>query len=766
MKRTASYWLALAGISLWTGAADARPVRIDIPAGTLERALLALSRQTGLSVGIAGRLPYHRTRSIKGTLEPSAALERLLRGSRLQAVAAGNGVWRLEATAEARRSAAPLASSPALDEIIVTGTKRDEQLASLPNAVTVLKPEAADRLISPRGVHDLIEGGEGAFATNLGPGRDRIFLRGVADSSFNGPTQSTVTLFLDEARVSYATPDPDIRLVDIDRVELLRGPQGTLYGAGALGGIVRIVPNKPDLDRWSGAVAAEGSATAHGGAGGALEFMVNAPIVTERLAIRAVGYGEHGAGWIDDNGRNDKNVNQVRRYGGRMAARWQFADRWTADVGIALQWINADDSQYATRGLTRSTALAEPHDNDFMAATLTIKGGIGDFDVASSSAYVAHEVESVYDASSVAPARSLPSPLGFSDLRELKLATQEWRISDPAASRPWVAGIALLTAENTYSGRFLPSGAAAISALSLHDDALEAAVFGEASQPLGKAFKLTLGGRLFTSRVDNEQNGQARRRARESGLTPSAALSWSPGDHALVWLRYASAIRPGGINPDGDPRLDQFRSDDLKSIELGWRMRADRFRMSGALFSLRWENLQSDIVGADGFIRTINAGKARNFGLELSTSLDLAPFAIEGHLTVQRGRLYRPSAAANAIGDDNRLPVLPDYAGRLKLSYHAEIGTVSADWFAAAHYVGTSRLSFDPGLARSMGGYWNADAGVTFSMGEWRAALTVSNLLDGRGNSFGFGNPFSIRLLDQRTPIRPRTVGLRIEKAF
>lgn len=717
-------------------------------------------------MGIAGRLPDHRTRSLKGVLEPSAALAKLLHGSGLRAVGAGDGVWRLEPIAASRRAKRPTASASAssLEDIVVIGTKRDEALSRLANAVTVLRPGAADRLVAPRGIHDLIENGEGAFATNLGPGRDRIFLRGVADSSFNGPTQSTVTLFLDEARVSYATPDPDLRLADIEHVELLRGPQGTLYGAGALGGIVRIVPNRPELGNWSGAAATEASLTAHGGAGGAIEFMVNAPVVEDSLAVRAVGYGERSGGWIDNSGRGRDNVNQVRRYGGRVAARWRFADDWTADAGVAMQWINADDSQYATRGRSRATALAEPHDNDFLAATLTVKGRIGDLDVVSASAYVTHEVESIYDAGAVAPALGLAKPLGFSDLRQLKLGSQEWRISDSAASRPWVAGVTLLSVENAYRGRFLPSGSPAVQALSLHADAAEAALFGEASQPLGGNFKFTLGGRLFHSRVDNEQDAQARRRARKTGVTPSAAISWAPAGQALIWLRYASAIRPGGINPNGDPRLDQFRSDDLKSVELGWRMRADRLTMSGALFGLRWENLQSDIVGGDGFVRTINAGDARNFGVELSSTLDLAPFAIEGHLTVQRGRLYRPSAAANAVGDDNRLPVLPDYAGRMKLSYRTTIGAIDADWFAAAHYIGKARLSFDPGLAKSMGGYWNADAGVTFSLGTWRAAATLSNLFDTRGDSFGFGNPFSIRLLDQHTPIRPRTLGLRIEK--
>jgi len=717
---------------------------------------------------MAGTLPRQRVAPLRGTIEPSVALQRLLRGSGLHAVATASGVWRLDPLPRVR--AGLVARESRLDgdrDIVVAATKRDEYLSSVPISISVIRPDPAERLIDGRGVHDLIGNGVGAFATNLGPGRDRIFLRGVADSAFNGPTQSTVSLFLDDARVSYATPDPDLRLVDVDHVELLRGPQGTLYGTGALGGIVRIVPKKADPAEWEGFAAVEGSVVEHGGRGGAIEAGFNAPLVADRLAVRVVGYADQSGGWIDDSGRGRRNINRARRYGGRLTARWRFATDWTVDAGLTTQWINADDSQYAVSGRTKATAVAEPHDNDFLAATVTIRGVIGALDMLSTSAYVTHEVESIFDAGNVASAQGLATPLAFSDLRQLKLGTQEWRVSDPSAARPWVAGISLLTAENSYRGTFRPTSAAAVPALALHDDALEVALFGEASLPLGQGFTATGGLRAFLSKVDNEQAGQTRRRARTTGVTPSATLSWAPDEEKMVWLRYASAVRPGGINPDGDPRLADFRSDDLKNIEIGWRLRlARRLRFSGALFALRWENIQSDSLGTDGLVRTINAGKARNFGAELSSSLDLHPWSIEGNLTVQHARLYEPSQASNAIGDDNRLPVLPDYTGRLKVGYAWQVADADAGLFVTGRYVGHARISFDPGLARSMGGYWTADAGMTLSMAPWRVALTVSNLFDGKGDSFGFGNPFSFRVERQRTPIRPRTLAFRIERKF
>ena len=702
-------------------------------------------------------------------MEPAAALRRLLRGSGLRAVRAGPGLWRLEHIASEKKPAMHLVPPAAIaTDIVVTARKREERLIDVPIAISVLRPDMTGQMVGQRGVHDALGFAEGAFTTNLGPGRDRIFLRGVADSAFNGSTQSTVNLYLDDARVSYATPDPDLRLVDIDRIELLRGPQGTLYGSGALGGIVRIVPNKPDLRSWSGMAALEGGKVAHGGSGGAVEAVLNAPLITDQLALRIAAYADQGGGWIDDKGRDKRDVNLSRRFGARATLGWQLANQWRVDFGLTAQWLNVRDSQYAFHRLERSTTLAEPHDNDFLAATATMRGKVGSLDLTSSTAYVSHEFSSIFDASSQASVRGLSTPLGFEDLRLLHLATQEIRLSDASASHPWVVGLTWLQADNTVQSRFLPTGSPSLIISSLHNDTMETALFGEITQPLGSGWSATFGARAYHARVDNEQNGQGRRRASKTGITPSLTLSWNPAEQAMVWLRYASAVRPGGINTDGDYTSRTFQSDDLKSLELGWRltMADDRLRLNGSVFGLRWENVQSDVLGTDSLVRTINAGRARNIGAELGAELHLAPFMIAANLTFQHGRLYRPSAAANALGDDNRLPILPDYAGGLKLSYLKSIAGIDFRLFATARYLGAARLSFDPSLGRSMGDYWVSDAGLDGFIGNWKAGLTVANLFDQRENTFGFGNPFTLRSINQRTPLQPRTVTLRLQRNF
>lgn len=747
-------------VSAWSllmaAPAAAAPAEIDIPAADLPAAIVALARQTGISVAGTDAIPHRRTRRLRGRMDAGAALARLLAGSGLRAVAAGPGLWRLEPVPP------PDAAPPAPFDVIILATKRAERLDRAPIAISIIRPDAAS-LPAGRGVIAALAGAEGVFATNLGPGRDRMFLRGVADSAFNGTTQSTVSLFLDDTRVSYATPDPDLRLADVERVEVLRGPQGTLYGTGALGGIVRIVTARPDPDAFAAHLMAEASGITHGGAGGGTEAMANVPMASGRIGLRLVGWADSTPGWIDDRGRGAGNINRVDRYGGRLALRLRAGDDWTVDAGLTGQWIDARDSQYATSGLARATALPEPHDNEFIAASLTIRGRIADLDFLSATAFVHHDMTSRFDASALPPAGTT-APVAWTEHRLLGLGTQEWRVSDQASARPWVAGLSLLFADNRQRSSFT-AAAGESGPDRRHVNSLEAAAFGEMTQPLGPRLALTLGLRGFAARDDNEQR-DARQQNQRFGLTPSATLSWSPAADRLLWLRYASAVRPGGLNPAG-AGAGSFRSDDLRSIEFGWRLGAGPLRLDGAAFALWWENVQSDTIGPDGLVRTINAGTASNFGLELGATLALGRVTLDAALTVQRARLIDPSAAAGAIsGDDSRLPVVPDLAGRVRAALDLPLAGLPLHWSGTLRHVGPARLGFDRALTRSMGGYWLVDAAVSVRRGRWQVALSGTNLADSRGDSFSFGNPFSIRAADQHTPPEPRMLTLRIAMDF
>ncbi len=712
---------------------------------------------------MAGVLPATPTRKIALAHTVAEALKGLLAGTRLRAIRIDATTWRIEPLPSHTARARPLAS-PVVEgsDIIVTASKRDERLSDLPASITILGGPALGRLASKRGLVDLLATTDGAFSTNLGPGRDRVFLRGVADSAFNGTSQSLVSLYLDDARIGYSSPDPDLRMVDIDRVEILRGPQGTLYGTGALGGVIRIVTTAPDLDHAAGSVAGEVTGINNGAFGGALEGTLNLPILAGTLALRASGWTETMPGWINDTGRGKRDVNRTGRSGGRIALRWAIGDGWTATASGIAQTIDARDSQYATGGLSRSTAIAEPQDNDFLSASLDVHGPIGSLDAQSTTSIVSHEFASTYDASVMAGALGTIAPVAYVEDRVIRLLTQEVRLSDPTARHPWIVGASILHATTRLKGRFV-SDAGNVLGRDDKEAVFEAAMFAEGTQRLSSALDLKIGLRGFVTVNDIEQQGPDEQSTTKLGVTPSGTLSWHRDDVGMIWLRYASAIRPAGVTRASISTERRIPGDELQSLELGWRIRGlnDRLSLSGAIFGSIWEHLRSDVVGSDGLFGTVDAGNATNYGVEFGGRFDPRPYTIDFGTTIQRARLTSP-ASDRAGQDGYRLPVVPDYSARLGVTRRFSLIGMPASGYLTARYIGQTRLSFDPLLDRPAGDYATVGAGATLDDGPRHWSIDVDNLLDGRGNSFGFGNPFTLATTTQTVPIRPRAITLRL----
>jgi iron complex outermembrane recepter protein len=226
---------------------------ISIPAGMLDVALASLARQTGASIGLLGKLPRLRVKAIAGQLTVDQVLDRMLKGTGYRAIQVGTNAWRLvisparpapQPTPKPRslpvRPMPPLSTpvESVMQDIVVTAAKRSEPLETTPIDFAVVDHLAVTRFSDLPGSASVASLDTGLTLSNLGPGRNRAFLRGISDNPFNGQTQSTVATLIDGARVTFNAPDPDLRLMDVDRVELLKGPQGPLYGTGAIGGRV------------------------------------------------------------------------------------------------------------------------------------------------------------------------------------------------------------------------------------------------------------------------------------------------------------------------------------------------------------------------------------------------------------------------------------------------------------------------------------------------------------------------------------------------
>src|SRR5690606_27008752 len=238
-------------------------------------------------------------------------------------------------------------------------------------------------------------------STYLGSGRNKLFIRGIADSSFTGPTQSTVGQYLGDLRLSYNAPDPDLRLSDLARVEVLEGPQGTLYGAGSLGGIIRLVPNDPLPGVVEGSAIIGGSATQHGGLGGDASATANLPVIGDTTALRITVNAETQGGYIDKPLLDREDVNRTGIYGGRATFRYEAAPGWTVDLIGVGQRTHGRDSQYADREgppLTRSAQVAEGFDADFAQGQFVITGEFGELRFKTSTGVTGQQVEERYDA--------------------------------------------------------------------------------------------------------------------------------------------------------------------------------------------------------------------------------------------------------------------------------------------------------------------------------------------------------------------------------
>lgn len=764
-----------ASVALHAQPANARESRYQVNIGAIDAtdALTTLSAQTGISIATDGPLPRHPVSAVRGAMTVSEALDRMLRDLDLRAVRVGPRTYRI-----VRRRHAKIATSTAQpdvppQDIIITGRKQAEILSGVPAPVAVYVPDDQSRAGVASTTHDVARGTEGLALTNGGPGRDRPFIRGFADSPFNGFSQSTVSIQFDDARITYDAPEPGLRLVDIARVEVLKGPQGPLYGTGALGGVFRIVTNRPVLGLAEANSEFGLSTTSNGGIGGQASGTLNLPLVSDYAAVRIVGYAAADPGWVDDVDGH-LNTNRSLTLGGRVALRVAPADGWTIDLNALAQSIDTSDSQYVDVGgedLSRNLSIREPRFGRVRMLQGTITGSVGSLKLTVATGQTWQDQRDLYDASASAAALGTVAPAIYRDARAYRVFDQEVRLASAPGSRfVWVAGASYLSATTAAHGALSPDGRAWSPFFELHRRVSETAVFGDGSLPLSPRLRFALGVRLFrASTEDNrfEDTNAATRAKTSFGVTPSTSLSFEIAPDQLIYARIGTAFRPGGLDINNS-LTRRYDADEVRSIDLGGRVRLDRARLSldGSVFRATWNDIQSDYLEKDGLIATHNAGRATILGAELSADWRPAEgWRVQLGAIVQRPRLTR-AADGSELPRDLRLPVVPDVSARFTIAHDVNLGDWRITPDISANLVGATRLSFDPGLDRRMPPYLLGRIGLAAGRGGLTLRAGIDNVLDERADTFAFGNPFSVRTVRQYTPLRPRTVSISISHRF
>jgi iron complex outermembrane recepter protein len=747
------------------GEAQARVPMLDVPPGGLQSTIIAIGAQAGVTIGLTdAALSGVPVRGIRGRVPVAAALRRLLAGTPADFVEADPQTFRIVRRAPGRRPHPPAPAAPrppAHADIVVTGSKRASLLTDYIGSVALVDPAMLrpGRLI--HGSDALVEQVPVLSSTHLGPGRNKLFVRGIADSSFNGPTQATVGQYLGEVRLNYSAPDPDLALIDVASVEVLEGPQGTLYGAGSLGGIVRLVPTPPDLSRASAQIAGGGALTAHGAPSGDGSAIVNLPLDRDRLALRVVAYGGIDGGYIDDPARGLKDINRTSTEGLRATLRYRPAPDWTIDLAGIVQGINSRDGQYDERGLPplqRDSVIAQPFDNDYALGSLTVRHQIGAAELVSATSVVRHDVNSVYDAST-----SPETPLRYQEKEHITLLTNETRLSRGYADgSAWVVGAELLRSADALTRTLGPPGTADRIA-GTRNVAEEASLFGEGTLRLAPRWFVTAGGRVdYTRLVDttlDHPKGDDGPHRHAVSFLPSIGLLWKASSQLSFYGRYEEADRPGGLSVQGTV-TQRFEGDSVSSWEAGvrWHTPRDRLRFSVAFSYTHWDDIQADLVDASGLPYTTNIGSGRILGAEVQAEWrPLAGLAIQASAFIDDSDLSRP-AAGFAGESDPSLPNIADSLGRIGISYDFDVAGRRLSLSGSAHYVGRSRLGVGPILDLHQGRYVETALGASVPVGRFTLSLDATNLFGARDNIFAFGNPFGVLAGRQMTPQRPRTV--------
>ncbi len=582
-------------------------------------------------------------------------------------------------------SAAAMAEPVEDGEIVVTALKRSTALQDTPLAISAVTGDSLER------------GGNYSF-TNLtnntpslrivdsGPGNRRVILRGVTAAG-----EPTVGVYYDESPVSgsvgttsdSASSTPDLRLFDVARAEILRGPQGTLYGSGSMGGTVRVIFEKPKADRWEGAVNANLISPEGGDLGYSLDGMVNVPIVDDKVALRVVGNYNRFAGYVDNVRLNLKDVNDGDSYGGRALLRLTPTDRLTIDGAVyyekvatdSSRWIFETGQRYATNGRSESGNYDENRiysgtvRYDFDAMTLTAvstyfdrhRTAVGDVsdtfigrdnaagcaryrnrNVACSPAQLAAYIPDTQRlfASSLYQPQSVKNWTNELRLSSLGDGPFNWTVGVYSEDRDTVVRSTLLIADPaTGELRDYRNPANLGYDRTIFDYLKQKAAFAEASYEVVDGLTLTAGTRYYEykkrvgGQIDLGQEHYSsvvtpyqEARSTEDGFIYKFNASWEVNPDLLVYAQAAQGFRPGGVNQViGLPAaLAAYTSDSLWNYEAGVKSTLARgVYLNVAAYRIDWDNLQvSARTSGTGSVFGLiaNAGAAKIEGAEVEFS--------------------------------------------------------------------------------------------------------------------------------------------------
>jgi outer membrane receptor protein involved in Fe transport len=832
-------WLALACAA---AVADVKPessVKLDIEAQPLADALNLFAQQSGLQVVFFSEVGRGvRAPGLVGNYSAKDALERLLADTtlgyqfiddktvaiRARGTTGEVGVGRVESGMDKAQMAQADTASPGvgqsaeehqqrpftadaedkLEEIVVTAQKREERLKDVPMSVTVVSSDDLYKLGATQ-LRDFATTVPGLTVGSTGTGSNTIALRGVG--SFVG--SATTAIYVDEVPFGSSTAFAgggfalDVGLFDIERVEVLRGPQGTLYGASSVGGLLKYVSKQPNATRFGIEAQSGISSTQDGGVSANGVIALNMPIIADKVTTRLTGYYSRDGGYVDNLASAKNDVNRSDTYGGRADLLFPISDALSIRVTGFAQNISRDGeatSDYTLAGtpvegsLEQRRAFAELFDQRFRLVSGTVKYDLPQATLTSVSSYQTVQSNPDFDITAAyAPLLELLfgnsySTVGYTQEYSTDKFTQEMRLtSNGTNALEWLIG-GFYTEETSKNAqefvlRDIAGQSAPNDVYSLLWDTHyeEYAAFGDLTWRISNKFDLTGGVRYAHSKQDVGQIGAGSfgsafpltsNSASEDVLTYLANAKYHFTDHVTAYLRYATGYRPGGPNfvlyesGTGVPLAPEtFEPDRLKSNEIGVKAETSdrRFSVDLAGYYTDWDNIQiSAFIGGLSVISNA-AGGATVRGGELSlTARPINGFAAVATFAYQDAKLSEADAVLGSL-EGERLPNIPRFTAALNGDYELPFGPAQPTVGATIRHVSDRTANFGGDSAYIQPDYTAVDIRAGLMLGRIHPQIYIRNLFDERGQlSGGPSGVFGTRV----SLLQPRTIGISVSMQF
>ena len=681
-----------------------------------------------------------------------------------------------------------------LGTIVVTANRRSETLQKVPMAVSALTWHDIERQ-HLQDFSDYAASVPGLGAISLGPGMTELSIRGIASGS-QQPSAS-VGVYVDETPFGSSSVfaigsalTPDLDPADVERIEVLRGPQGTLYGAGALGGVIRFITIAPDTENYSGRLQLGGTSVDGGGNGFDVHGMVNLPLVKDKLAIRANVYDETDPGFVDDAGRGKTDVNESKVKGGRVSLLWTPTDKTSVRVTALAQNLTAAGSAtvaldpdtlqpvYGDLQQRNATLGGDVFDGHYRLYNVTFNTDFGWAKLMSSSSYSTLDAVTNTDATSLLYLGPQANGRPYGTLEQATIpqtkATQEFRLSSSKSQTvEWLGGVFWtretgnnaqnIYASDYYSGTPQPSPFGIPIGGDLQPSTYEAyAAYGSITWHVTDRFDVEAGLRYSHDKQHYTEIGYGLlfggvpptvlldKRSSDSSTTFSLTPTFHINDNNMLYARVASGFLPGGPNivPVGVPNVPAtFSPTKLTDYEVGLKSTSpdDRVMVDLSAYYIDWTKIPLTTF-ENNFTFLTSGGQAKSKGLEATVSwipaqgLKLSANASYNDATLTKDAPY-PSNGKR--GDP--LPYAPRFTLGLSGDYDFALG---GGWhgYVGASYQYVDERSTDFAFSYPVAGVLpplpssptvpayntiNLRAGV--NRGQWSIDAYVKNLTNQRG---------------------------------